>query len=32
VNIREIQMGQLDKNVLRSPNDTVFVTRPPASS
>jgi polysaccharide export outer membrane protein len=27
VNIRDIQMGQLDKNVLVRPNDTVFVTQ-----
>jgi len=27
VNIRDIQMGQLDKNVLVHPNDTVFVTQ-----
>jgi polysaccharide biosynthesis/export protein len=27
VNIRDIQMGQLDKNVLVKPNDTVFVTQ-----
>jgi polysaccharide export outer membrane protein len=27
VNIRDIQMGQLDKNVLVKPNDTLFVTQ-----
>jgi len=27
VNIRDIQMGQLDKNVLVRPNDTIFVTQ-----
>jgi protein involved in polysaccharide export with SLBB domain len=27
VNIRDIQMGQLDKNVFVRPNDTVFVTQ-----
>jgi protein involved in polysaccharide export with SLBB domain len=27
VNIHDIQMGQLDKNVLVRPNDTVFVTQ-----
>jgi polysaccharide export outer membrane protein len=27
VNIRDIQMGQLDKNVLVRPNDTLFVTQ-----
>ena len=27
VNIRDIQMGQLDENVLVRPNDTVFVTQ-----
>lgn len=26
VNIRDIQMGQLDKNILVRPNDTIFVT------
>jgi len=29
VNIHDIQMGQLDKNVLIRPNDTVFVTQAP---
>ena len=29
VNVRDIQMGQLDKNVLIRPNDTVFVTQAP---
>jgi polysaccharide export outer membrane protein len=29
VNIHDIQMGQLDKNVLVRPNDTVFVTQAP---
>jgi polysaccharide biosynthesis/export protein len=27
INIRDIQMGQLDKNVLLRPNDTVFITQ-----
>src|SRR5712691_4993602 len=27
INIRDIQMGQLDKNVLVRPNDTLFVTQ-----
>jgi polysaccharide export outer membrane protein len=29
VNVRDIQMGQLDKNVLIRPNDTVFVAQAP---
>jgi polysaccharide biosynthesis/export protein len=29
VNVHDIQMGQLDKNVLIRPNDTVFVTQAP---
>jgi len=29
VNVHDIQMGQLDKNVLIHPNDTVFVTQAP---
>jgi polysaccharide export outer membrane protein len=29
INFRDIQMGQLDKNILLKPNDTVFVTQAP---
>ena len=29
INVHDIQMGQLDKNVLIRPNDTVFVTQAP---
>lgn len=29
INVHDIQMGQLDKNVLIHPNDTVFVTQAP---
>lgn len=29
INFRDIQMGQLEKNILLKPNDTVFVTQAP---